>query len=90
MNETPKLTKGEIETLRTILRFGGRVVVSMGRKLDAQHVRTSTINSLRDRGFIRLWTPAKKMPLTARQFRIRFEMADWAVTATGCRALEGI
>jgi len=84
---TKPMTPGEVETLRTILRFGGRVSVSMGKKTSPQDVRTSTINSLERRGYIRLWTPPTRR--TLRSGRYRYD-TDYMLTAKGVRALNQV
>jgi hypothetical protein len=79
------MTPGEIQTLKTILRFGGDVTPSMGRKTCEQDVRTSAMNSLQARGFIRLWS-APRYVAPKRGFRCLI-VESWAVTARGCVAL---
>jgi len=79
------LTKGEVETLHTILRHGGKVFVTMGKTLTPQHVRTSIINRLTERKLIRLWSEPKRIGL--RSGRYLYE-SDYALTAAGSRAYD--
>lgn len=80
------LTKGEIATLRVILRHGGKVFVTMGRMTTSSAVRTSLMNRLADRGMIRTWVARPVCFLNGLPFTSG-ETVDVAVTADGCRAL---
>jgi len=94
---TKPMTNGEIGTLRTILRFGGKVFVSMGKKRASWDVRTSTINSLKRRGYIRLWTQPKRVVTrfgyrydTLHILPTRDDPSDYYLTAAGVRALNQV
>jgi hypothetical protein len=64
MTRPAPLSAHEADTLRTILRVGGLVRLSMGRisavAKDAGTVRTVTVRKLWDRGLVRSWTTAER------------------------------
>lgn len=79
-----QLTKGEIATMRKILRLGGKVMVTRGRA-GANTVHTSVVERLAARGLIRAWVgvlQGKRVRWTSAH-----EITDIMVTAEGCQAL---
>jgi cytosine/adenosine deaminase-related metal-dependent hydrolase len=75
------LTPGQVRALETILRYGGKVGITMGR-LGGPWVRTRVVMALRKLGFVREWTGKD---ITHGCGRIG--QVDIAVTAAGCQAL---
>lgn len=93
------LTQGERQTLETILRHGGKVVLTRGKKRTPECVHLGTAERMEARGLVRMWNDKvtkvrwdarrKAWVRAANGFSPQTYM-DLAVTAAGCRALAGI
>lgn len=83
------MTSHEVQTMRTILRHGGKVLVTMGRLTAPNAVRTTTVRRLADRGLVRGWTGIDRAAIDGYSAPSGRTL-DIAVTAAGCLALAEI
>ena len=81
------ITKAEAETLKKILRHGGRVLSTMGR-LQADSVRATVLTSLAKRGLISDSKGTVYFQSTVSHWSmVASQYLDLTVRAEGCRAL---
>lgn len=80
MNTTTKLTAAEFIAIQTILANGGKVESSNGRK-QAGRINAGLLNSMQERGLVRLWGRGADGYLRAGRNRVNVEVCAAACVA---------